>query len=238
MSSSLSRAVQEGTNNSSNKSSSKPSSLEIASHQAGKFETCFAQGLDLSEFSSPEHNNSSNVEHQSSKPSVSASSQLLKIKQEESRKRCEQDRQDADMDRVAQTRAQHLRADWQQQQQQQQAKQRISAADVLFLSSSSSSSSPSSKNISTTDRDRSKLMGSLLAQMHQTDATPSTRRSKASWTLMKKQKKQTQLLRGGSSTKAKRTIPNHISSSCRASDNKGGKTKMQPVTKTRKRSKY
>jgi hypothetical protein len=90
MSTSLQRAVGSNT-------ASKP----IAKPQSkGAFESCFAQGLDLSEFAAPSNH------HQ--KP-VSASAALLAVKKEESQRRHQQEREDAQMAHTVQQRAERLR---------------------------------------------------------------------------------------------------------------------------------
>lgn len=195
MSSSLSRAVQQGGNATSNASSKLLPSLSSTT-QAGKFEACFAQGLDLSDFSSQQQ------QQQSQSPVVSASAQLLKIKQEGLKQRHEQEKQDADMEQLAQNRAQQLQAEL-----QQQPNRSVNATALLSQDRQ-------------TDRDRFKFMGSLLAQMHQTDDTPS-RSSKASLTLRKKQQSQAKRIQ-------KQT----------ATSRSGGKKKAPAVAKHRKRSKY
>ncbi|CAB9512872.1 expressed unknown protein [Seminavis robusta] len=66
------------------------------SAQKGGFEACFAQGLDLSEFTS-------------SSPTPCASAALLKIKQKESEQRKQQEQEDAAMVRAVQQRTETIK---------------------------------------------------------------------------------------------------------------------------------
>jgi len=171
MSSSLSRAVKNAaaggrsgstsTINNVNSSSSSPWQKQ----QHGKFESCFAQGLDLTEFSD-EATTTKNAT--TTVPIVSASAQLLKIKQQESQQRYELERQDAMMEQVAHDRAKQYHL--QQQELRDACSKNVAIAAV---------SQDHRKVSGGGSRDSKLIMGSLLVQMHSGDDT-ALRRSKAS----------------------------------------------------------
>lgn len=186
----------------------------------GAFETCFAQGLDLSELTTTTTTQPT--------PSTSNAAVLLQIKRQEAQQRQQQEQEDAQMAQLVQARTQKL------QQQQQRQQQQPKDARAATVKAALTQQDRSNKNR------QQQWMGSLLVHMHQKDNDHSETRNR------KKGGKH----RGVSTKASPRGLLPHTLQVKKSSKSKlaaskvkskyqsGNHKKPTVATKTKKRSKY